>query len=121
MSKSTQPPIIIVQADHGSGFLLNENAAKTKDGTPIWPKDPSDEMLLERFNIFSAIYLPKKDLDIFKTCKTPVNIFRYIFNNFFDKNYEILPEKQYYGDYVDRFNLQDLTIKVGRGFNKSTK
>jgi len=106
--------IIIMHADHGSEFLLHSKSIKSKDCTPIWPVDPSPEMLLEKFNIFSAIYLPQKNIEVYRFFKTPVNIFRFILNQYFKTDYKIIEEKQYYSNYIDHFNSTDVTDKIKR-------
>jgi len=105
---SSTKPIIVIQADHGSEFLLYQKSALAADGVPIWPQDASGEMLQERFGIFNAVYLPNNE-NIFAQIKTPVNTFRFIFNKYFSANYKILPEKQYFCNYKDHFNLVEVT------------
>lgn len=105
---SKTAPIIVIQADHGSEFLLYQKSAIAADGVPIWPQDASGEMLRERFGIFNAVYLPNNE-NIFEQIKTPVNTFRFIFNKYFSTSYEMLPEKQYFCNYKDHFNLVEVT------------
>lgn len=114
LTKSTQPPIIIIQADHGSSFLLDEKSTKAADDTLIWPKDASREMLLEKFNAFAAVHLPDS-FDVLQDCRTPVNLFRIIFNKYFDGNYEILQDKQLYCHYLDNFNYSNVTHIIKGG------
>ncbi len=110
--KNSKNSIIVIKADHGSEFLMNVESSKSKDGAVIWPKDPSPEMLQERFEIFNAIYLPDNDVEVFDKFQSSVNIFRFIFNKYFSTNYEILPERQYYSNYVDHFIFRDVTDKL---------
>ncbi len=74
LSKSDVPPIIILQADHGTGFLGRD----------------------ERMNIFNAYYLPEKDNSLLYKSITPVNSFRIVFNLYFDTDYDLLEDKSYY-------------------------
>ncbi len=84
LKESKQPPIIIVQADHGPhgdkhSFSIDVESDDQKDLT---------------FGILSAFHLPgveKKDLpnDI-----SPVNNFRFVFNKYFGTDFEILENEQ---------------------------
>jgi hypothetical protein len=67
---SSPPPIIVLQGDHG---LENEN----------------------RLTILNAYYLPENGSAGLYPSITPVNTFRYIFNTYFDGQYELLPDTSY--------------------------
>lgn len=85
IQKSDQPPIIIVMGDHGP----------TVKGTQI-----EDRMK----NLF-AIYLQGKDpaaLGFYEDI-SPVNVFRLIFNEMFDANFELMDEISY-----EIWNVPDL-------------
>ncbi len=72
LSKSENPPIIILQADHGPKF--------------------SDISFENRTGIFNAYYLPGKENTFLYKSITPVNSFRAIFNLYFNAHLELLPD-----------------------------
>jgi hypothetical protein len=98
--KSKIPPIIILQADHGPGMLTD---FRSVDNT----------CLKERFSIFAAYYLPGIDLDSIPNDITPVNLFRVIFNKYFNSNFPFLDRFHYYfKDTVYIFRSEDVTDAV---------
>lgn len=107
--------VIIVQSDHGYGGLRdniyldrNSLAAKSNDHK----RRPPIEYLDARFGIFSAIYLPS---DIMMPINiTPVNIFRYLFNAFFDVNLEILPDRAFFAVIKQPYYFHDVTNDLMR-------
>lgn len=84
---SPNPPIIVIQSDHGSSFLMG-------DDDSIW-KNPDEQMLLERMNNINLIYLPSQSYHILSENVSPVNTFRLIFNNYLNADFEILPDNSY--------------------------
>ena len=79
------PPIIIIQSDHGSGFGID------------W-ENPTDDMLREKMSNFQAFYLPNGDSSLMSEATTPVNIFRVLFNSHFNENMKFYPIK-FFGFY----------------------
>jgi hypothetical protein len=84
---SDTPPIIIIQGDHGDDRAWGE----------------------DRMKILNAYYLPGVDKSKFYSTISPVNSFRLVFNEFFDGNYDILPDKSYLSSYQDPFNYQEIS------------
>ncbi len=83
VSKSDNPPIIIIQADHGLEQL----------GQCIQP----DEILLkEKMSILNAFYLPESVKKHLYDSITPVNSFRIIFDHYFGTNLGVLEDKTYF-------------------------
>jgi hypothetical protein len=78
-AESSVPPIIVLQADHGSDL-----------GSPwdYWWR-------WSHFDIMNAFYLPGYDEKSFDNTIAPVNSFRVILDHYFDSNYEILESRQY--------------------------
>ncbi len=88
--KSQEPPIVILQSDHGS-----RQTGKRRDA----------------MRILNAYYLPQVDSSaLLYESVTPVNTFRIIFNHYFETNYELLDDQSYdsNGDYPYQFiNVTD--------------
>jgi len=83
LANSAQPPIIVLQSDHGPGAYLN------------WENSDSTNMR-ERLGILNAYYLPGSGDTLLWETITPVNTFRVIFNHYFDANLEILKDENYF-------------------------
>jgi len=96
--------IIIIQSDHGYDFGINY-------------ENPSDLQLKQRFSNLNAIYLPNGTDDIFYEGITSVNLFRVIFNEYFDTSYDVLDDKMFYHPYGgkqvhNKVNFKDVTKLV---------
>jgi len=102
LSKSKVPPIIILQADHGSASMISQNNSSG------W-KDPSDEMLVERMRILNACYLPSNDGSLLYDSATTVNTFRLIFNYYFGADYELLDDQSFFSSYDHPYKLKNIT------------
>jgi hypothetical protein len=83
---SATPPVIIIQGDHGDDRAGGE----------------------DRMKILNAYYLPGVDKSNFYSTISPVNSFRLVFNEFFEGNYDLLPDKSYFSSYQDPFNYQEI-------------
>lgn len=79
IADSSVPPIIILQADHGSDL-----------GEVSTPQDDSTH-----FGILNAYYFPEGRNDYLTQDITPVNSFRVMFNTFFDTDYELLENRHF--------------------------
>ena len=97
---SSEPPVIILQSDHGSGLGLSTESADETD-------------MHERMSILNAYYLPdgKGDLPLYQSI-SPVNSFRVVLNTYFDAGLELLPDRSYYSTWGDPFKFIDVTDKV---------
>ncbi len=105
LSKSKTPPIIILQADHGSASTF------TWEKFPAWD-NPTTLMLKERMRIFNAYYLPSGGNNLLYDSITPVNTFRFIFNFYFNTNYKLLNDEVYFSSYNHPYKLINVTKKV---------
>lgn len=105
ISQSHPPPIIILQADHGSISTFSHIGSNAAE-------EPTEDMLKERMRIFNAYYLPLGGQSLLYSHITPVNTFRLIFKFYFNVNYELLDDQVYYSDRehpFDFINVTDLT------------
>ncbi|KKR23110.1 MAG: hypothetical protein UT54_C0057G0007 [Candidatus Daviesbacteria bacterium GW2011_GWB1_39_5] len=93
-------PIIIIQADHGSA------------STPGM-EEYNPDLIQERMRPFIAYKLPDKEKFTYDNL-TPVNIFRLIFNNYFNARYELLEDKYYFSNYSRPFEFIDVTESVNQ-------
>jgi hypothetical protein len=107
------PPIIILQADHGTASTFYTDSGG-------WEK-PNERNLKERMGIFNAYYLPKGNKDLLYDFITPVNTFRLILNFYFDANYELLKDKSYYSSYDYPYKFIDVTDTVNYFLTKPSK
>jgi hypothetical protein len=99
LASSPQPPIIILQSDHGSGL-----------GLDISSVDRSD--VHERMSILNAYYLPEGEgAPIYETI-TPVNSFRIVLNKYFGAHLALLDDKSFYSTWEEPLNFTDVTDRV---------
>jgi hypothetical protein len=81
-SESEQPPVIIIQSDHGPRGLFALNNEQN-------PGISMDDM----HKIFNAYYLPDGgNVSVYQNI-SPVNTFRVIFNYYFDDDYALLEDE----------------------------
>jgi hypothetical protein len=84
---SSEPPVIIIQGDHGAVFGVDYAAHVN-----------------ERMSILNAYYFPDQNYTDLYPGITPVNTFRVVLNNYFGANYALLDDISYFGasyDFVD--------------------
>jgi hypothetical protein len=99
LEKSTTPPVIIIQADHGSGMMLDWSSSE-------------NACLRERFSILNAYYIPGDgDNQLYETI-TPVNSFRVVLNEVFGTQMPLLEDKSYYSTWKNPYLLEDVTDRI---------
>jgi hypothetical protein len=109
LQNSEEPPIIILQADHGPGMLTDFASAK-------------NTCLAERFSTFSAYYLPGMDPNKIPDDITPVNLFRIIFDEYYGAQLPLLENALYYPrEALSVYDLENVTSRVDNGQNCSLK
>ncbi|MDO8683258.1 MAG: sulfatase-like hydrolase/transferase [Armatimonadota bacterium] len=100
LSESGRPKVILLQADHGPGSMLD------------W-ENPSRSNVGERMSILQAYYFPDHDYSLLvKTRPTPVNSFRIVFNHFFQMHYPLLDDRSYFSTWSRPYKLIDVTDKL---------
>jgi len=90
ISASKIPPVIILQADHGTREI-----AFAHPGELQWD-NLTDTMIRESTGILNAYYLPKEKHNFLYDSITPVNSFRLVFNLYFGTDHELLDDQSYY-------------------------
>jgi hypothetical protein len=101
-AQSSRPAIIILQADHGPGLLLD------------W-SEPENTYFAERLSILNAIRLPGGNSAGLYDEITPVNTFRLIFNEYFGTELELLEDRSYFSTSERPYRFLDVTDRVRSG------
>lgn len=92
LDNSTNPPVIILQGDHGPGSRLD------------WD-EPQNTDLQERMSILNAYYAPQAATDLYPEI-TPVNSFRVLLNRYLGYNLPLLADRSFFSSW--RFPYQFL-------------
>ena len=95
IQNSSRPPVIILQADHGSGMTFFRQLKNTN--------------IYDRFSILNAYYLPLGGSSVIYNGITPVNSFRMILNYYFGTNYSRLPERSFFSAFFSPYNFTEIT------------
>lgn len=96
LQRSTTPPIIIIQGDHGPGAYLHWGSLE-------------NTLPAERFGILNAYYFPDRDYSLLYPSISPVNSFRVLFNHFFNADDELLQDRHYYSSWSFPFDFLEVT------------
>ena len=96
LANSSEPPLIILQSDHGSGMGLRTKSVEETD-------------LHERMSILNAYYLPGPGAGALYQSISPVNSFRVVFNAYFGAGLDLLPDRNYFSTWDDPFQFIDVT------------
>jgi hypothetical protein len=96
LRRSSRPPVIIIQGDHGPGGHLD------------WDS-PERSCLWERTSILNAYYLPDGGARYLYPAITPVNSFITILNVYFGAGMELLPDDTYFTSHRLERQVIDIT------------
>jgi hypothetical protein len=99
LARSTEPPVLILQADHGSGLRLVPESKEKTD-------------LHERMSILNAYYFPDHNYEALYPEITPVNSFRVVLNNYFGAGLPLLPDRNFFSTWSHPFEFMDVTSVV---------
>ncbi|UCG62929.1 MAG: hypothetical protein JSV52_06510 [Candidatus Zixiibacteriota bacterium] len=94
------PPVIILQSDHGPGSGLNWYYARQTN-------------LRERLSILNAYYIPGLQPGVIYDEITPVNTFRIVLNKCFGANLDLLPDKHFYASWNQPYTFQPVSKLLG--------
>jgi hypothetical protein len=99
LAESPEPPIIIVQSDHGSELNLDMQSVRNTD-------------LHERMSILNAYYFPGGRYEGLHDSISPVNSFRVVLNTFFGARLPLLPDRSFFSTWQDPYKFIDVTEVV---------
>ncbi|MGB2804142.1 MAG: sulfatase-like hydrolase/transferase [Candidatus Zixiibacteriota bacterium] len=96
LAAAPEPPVIILQSDHGPGSMLE------------WD-DPKRTNLEERMSILNAYHLPDDGHELLYDEITPVNTFRIICNHYFGTSYDLLRDESYFSNHQHPYRFINVT------------
>jgi len=99
LARSPEPPIIILQSDHGSGLRHHLDDLEQTD-------------LRERMSILNTYYFPNRNYEGLTQKITPVNTFRILFNNNFGAGMKLLANRSYFSTYAEAYKMTDVTERL---------
>ncbi len=99
LARSPEPPIIILQSDHGSELNLDMFDVNHTD-------------LRERMRILNAYYFPGGKYKALYSEITPVNSFRVVLNTLFGAHLELLPDRSFYSTWGEPYQFIDVTERL---------
>ena len=101
LARSPEPPIIILQSDHGSELNLDMFDVNHTD-------------LRERMRILNAYYFPGGKYKALYSEISPVNSFRVVLNTLFGAHLELLPDRSFYSTWGEPYQFIDVTERACR-------
>ena len=108
LAQSREPPVIILQSDHGSGSRFDR-------------EDLANTDIQERMSILNAYYFPGKGARRLYPSITPVNTFRILFNEYFGAQIRQLEDRSYYASWSHPYEFIDVSGRLeSHGYAEGT-
>ena len=107
LARSSRPPIIIIQADHGHGGITSD--ALFGKFVPLRRLPVSS--ILERTSVFAAYYLPDGGNAVLYDSITPVNVFPLVLDHYFGTAIPTQPDRTYWSEFADPFQFTEITLR----------
>jgi hypothetical protein len=99
LAQSPEPPVIILQSDHGSWLRYHPDDVEATD-------------LHERFGILNCVYMPgRKDVGLSDTM-TSVNTFRFLLKEMIEADLPPLPDRNYFSPFHAPLDFTDVTERL---------
>jgi hypothetical protein len=99
LKNSDSTPIIVLQSDHGPRLYLDYESM-------------SDSCIKESSSNFEAFLIPDGKSQVWYPEITPANIFRVVFDSYFDTKLGLLDDKVFFIKWPDLFSFEDITDKI---------
>ncbi len=99
LAASNEPPIIVIQADHGPGSRLDQESVDASD-------------VVERMSILNAYHLPGPAAQRLYPEISPVNTFRIILNEYFGEDLPLLPDRSFFSLDERPYDFRDVTDRL---------
>ncbi|MEZ6091021.1 MAG: hypothetical protein R3C05_23970 [Pirellulaceae bacterium] len=100
IASSKTPPVIIIQADHGTGTRADSRSVAYSQ----------DDSAMERMPILNAYLVPQDVRNKLYPEISPVNSFRLLLSGLFeDENLQALEDHSFYSWYNDPYRLSDVS------------
>jgi hypothetical protein len=99
LAESPEPPVIILQSDHGSWLRYHPDDAEATD-------------LRERFGILNCIYMPGHKVEGLSDHMTSVNTFRAVLKDVIGADLPLLPERNEFSPFHNPLVFTDVTERL---------
>jgi hypothetical protein len=96
LAASNDRPVIVLMSDHGPNI---QRGLSAKD------------VLRVRFANFSALLLPGAPPGLVPPSASLVNLYRRIFNHYFEAELPILPDRYYTSSYAQPYRLREVALE----------
>lgn len=105
LARAPQPPVIIIQSDHGRGRVTDDALHSTAMGFT----DTLSAQVGERFSLFAAYRFAGADSLIYDGI-TPVNVIPTLRHVLFGAPLQRLPDRSFYSPYRRELNLTEISL-----------